>query len=130
MKEMKYQSTRIQPPDVLETGTYKDYNFFVLNLGTHPCAYVEIPSSSENFGKDYDSIDVGCHGGLTYANKALTAVNREGWFIGWDYAHCYDYSGYGASYGFQDDGKRFSTLEMISDCKEVIDQLVQQDNPT
>lgn len=44
----------------------------------------------------YNKVDIEVHGGITYAEEGIYADNKEvqGWFIGWDYAHCYDYMGY------------------------------------
>ena len=30
---------------------------------------------------------------ITYAEESLQAVDKKGWFIGWDYAHYGDYTG-------------------------------------
>lgn len=49
-------------------------------------------------------------------------ASTTGWFIGWDYAHCTDYVG---SISFNNFGtaKKWTTLEIINECKMVIDQL-------
>ena len=41
MQEMIYQKDRI-PPVRLADGVYRGLPFYVLSLGTHPCAYVDI----------------------------------------------------------------------------------------
>lgn len=126
MKEMKYQATRLNPPEQLATGEYKGYNYYVLNLGTHPCAYVEVPNTSRHFGKLWDEIEVECNGGLTYSRSRLVTVkSKDSWFLGWDYCHCWDYSGYDEIYGGAD-GKKHETPEMVDECKSVIDQLIRQ----
>lgn len=89
MIEMKYMNTRVEPYQ-LATGTHKGFWYYVINLGTHPCAYVDVSALSE-CGIDTRRID--CHGGITYSDKRLSTVDRKGWFIGWDYAHGYDYNG-------------------------------------
>lgn len=40
--DMKYQNNRIVSPQIIAKGKYKDFPFYVLNLGTHPCAYVDV----------------------------------------------------------------------------------------
>lgn len=40
MKEMIY-GERMGNPDVLYSGEYRGHKFAILNLGTHPTAYVE-----------------------------------------------------------------------------------------
>ena len=123
MKEMIYDSVRKR--ELLYNGIYKGYHFYIISYGTHPCCYVEIPSKSKIFKityMDIESIDV--HGGLTYSSDKLyigtnTALNNS-WFIGWDYAHLGDYVAFIDSI----DGKKWTTNEMIDDCKNVINQII------
>jgi len=126
MNKMIYQSTRLNPPEILCSEEYCGYKFYVLNLGTHPCAYVQIPKGDKLFELTYDDIykkyDIDCHGGLTYTYSKLSSVEEAGWFIGWDYAHCGDYCGYESCQAFED--QKWSTEEICFECKEVIDQIV------
>lgn len=96
IKEMIYSANRITPERIAE-GTHKGFDYYVLNLGTHPCAYIDITETLLN-GKEYYDIDVQCHGGLTYSRDYLTTVDKKGWFIGWDYAHYMDFAGYELEY--------------------------------
>jgi|ERR1700722_19801912 len=60
--------------------------------------YVIIPQGHFLHGKDYDSIDVEVHGGLTFSEKAsdckdwtdLSEEDKEGWIVGFDTAHLGD----------------------------------------
>jgi hypothetical protein len=69
------------------------------NLG-NLCGYVGISKSHPMFEKDYDSIDVTCHGGLTYASKCyhnichVVSENEDDniWWLGFDCAHYNDLS--------------------------------------
>lgn len=129
MKQMVYQSNR--KIELLHKDTYKGYNFYILNLGTHPTAYVEIPKESELFGKGYDDIDLYVHGGLTYAEDFLYTSEDtkldDSWFIGWDYAHAGDYFGYYEKYDYLEtfrESKKWTTEEIIKECKSAIDQIV------
>ena len=119
MKPMIYRKERIL--ENLYSDTYRGFNFYVLNLGTHPTAYVEIPKGHKLFNKDYRKIDIDVHGGLTYSDSSLYTseekVIKNSWFIGWDYSHCTDY------YPDLNDGKKWTTEEMIEDCIYVINQL-------
>jgi hypothetical protein len=62
------------------------------------CGYVGVPESHSAFGKDYNSVDVEVHGGLTYANTCnghICHVPGPGmpekvWWLGFDTAHLYD----------------------------------------
>lgn len=123
MNEMIYRENRLETPEVLYSEEYKGYKFYVLNLGTHPCAYVKIPKGDKFYEVDYDNIDVECHYELTYSNKSLRSVDESGWFIGWDYAHWGDYTGWKGWHNPED--KKWTTLEMYEECKSVVEQLVE-----
>lgn len=130
MKEMIYSATRLNPPEMLADGEYKGFHFYVLNLGTHPCAYVDVTDSDLN-GTHYSDIDIECHRGLTYSREYLHTVDKKGWFIGWDYAHSCDFSGYEFEMpiDIRTGGKKWTTSEIVNECKQVIDKIV-ADHPT
>ena len=128
-KVMKYGKER--RTELLCKGKYKNYNYYVLNLGTHPTAYIEIPKENKLYRKSYDEIykigcDIDVHGGLTYSNNELMGVKSENWFIGWDYAHCGDYCGYEEFMpeSIRTYGKKWTTEEIIEECKNAIDQII------
>lgn len=127
MKEMIYSNKNKR--ELLYEGTYLAFKYYILNLGTHPTAYVEIPKQHKYFCKDYNDIDIDVHGGLTYSGDWLMVSEdkkiENSWFLGWDYAHCDDYCGF---YLFDTDflnehTKKWTTEEIIKDCKSVIEQL-------
>lgn len=130
IRSMEYSVNRCKPAP-LTTGEYRGLTFYVVTLGTHPCAYVNV-AGTELDGTDTDEMDdtgIECHGGFTYAESTLYVAKGEGWFVGWDYAHCEDWCGYMESY--KDEYrethlKRHNTLEMIRDCMDVIDQIVKR----
>ena len=127
MKQMKYQKNR--KIELLYNAIYKNYHYYILNLGTHPTAYVEIPKEHKLYGKDYNNIDIDVHGGLTYSNDKLFisqfTILDNSWFLGWDYAHCYDYSGYYEADDFLNtQAKKWTTEEIIEECKNAIDQII------
>ena len=130
MKKMIYQGTRLNPPVILDSGEYREYNYYVLNLGTHPCGYVEIPSESPYFNVDYNNIPVECHGGLTYGRGFLhtvAGIDDNRYFIGWDYAHYGDYVGYHSMFEIDEapfGDRRYTTEDVVRECKNVIDQLI------
>lgn len=114
--EMIYTS-RMPYPELIKTGNYKNFNYYIYSLGTHPCAYVDVGNTSlDHF--DYDYIDIQCHGGLTYSNKTLHDLDFESWFIGWDYAH------YGDHLGCSSGGKKWTIKEIEEECKDVIEQVI------
>lgn len=123
-KEMVYSANRINPERIAE-GTYKGFDYYVFNLGTHPCAYVDVTETLLN-GKEYGSIEIQCHGGLTYSRDYLPTVDKKGWFLGWDYAHYCDFAGYELEMpiDIRTNGKKWTTAEIVNECKQVINQIV------
>lgn len=124
IKQMIYQKDRKM--ELLHKGNYKGYNYYILNLGTHPTAYIEIPKGHKLYQKDYDDIYINVHGGLTYSDDSLMGVKSENWFIGWDYAHYDDYAGF---YGdmtefFKNNLRKWTTEEIIEECKNGIEQII------
>jgi hypothetical protein len=114
MKEMIYKPKR--EIEVLDRGVYKEHEYFVISLGTHPCAYVKLNGENPQIAEN-----VSCHGGVTYNRDYLMLSNDEkliGNFIGWDYAHLND------RWGDTFCGYEYTTGEMVIECREVIDELV------
>ena len=124
MREMIYSVNRLNPPERIAEGEYKGFTYYVLNLGTHPCAYVDVTDTTLH-GKDYSDIDIECHCGLTYGSEHLATIEKKGWFIGWDYAHYCDFAGYELAFSnaLRTHGKMWTTKEIVDECKAVIDQL-------
>jgi len=110
---------------LLAKGTHKGLDYYVISLGSHPCAYVDY--------KDYlvDEDNIECHGGVTYHEDHLHLPDGpiKGNFIGWDYSHCYDYTRYDGASGVLSfwPGEKHTTDEMIADCINVIEQIVEVD---
>ena len=125
MKEMIYKSKLFR--EVLGGGTYKNYNYKVVSYGTHPCCYVEIPENNPLYKQDYLQMqDIDCHGGITFCDfKDFGDGNK--YYIGWDYAHLYDFSGIYLLKELQEfdhsKDKKWTSLELKEECKEVIEQL-------
>lgn len=53
----------------------------------HLCGYVGLKKQHELYEKHYDSINIVCHGGLTFASKMNWYEIEDLWFIGFDCAH-------------------------------------------
>lgn len=129
IKPMIYQTDR--KIELLHSGKYKEYKYYILNLGTHPTAYIEIPKDNALYEKDYNEIydeghDIDVHGGLTYSSNELMGIESENWFIGWDYAHCYDYCGYYEKEDFLNEKtKKWTTEEIIKECENAINQIIE-----
>lgn len=70
----------------------------------HWCMYVGVPPGHPWHGKDYDSITVEAHGGLTYSaacdgdpvdgicHVPLEGEPEHAWWVGVDFAHAWDFS--------------------------------------
>lgn len=129
-KPMEYQVEKEM--EILLEGKFKNYQFYILNLGTHPTAYIEIPKGSRLFQKGYDEIyenglDLDVHGGLTYASSILPSIKENSWFIGWDYIHFGDYAGYDEMYpkNLRRNSKKWTTEEIFNDVACAIDQIIE-----
>lgn len=125
IKEMVYTKNRYDEPIVLAHGNYHGRDFYIISFGTFPCAYIDVSNLLNMTREEQKYIEnaVDCHGGITYSGGKLPSVtDKIGWFIGWDYAHCTDYVG---SISFNDFGtaKKWTTLEIMNECKMIIDQL-------
>ena len=110
--------------EVLMHETYKGFEFYILNLGYHPTAYVNVISLPQHKEKDYEEI-IYVHGGITFENDKLEIEENKvvkGYFIGWDYAHYDDYSGLNMLFSFE--GKQWTTEEIFEDVKDVINQII------
>lgn len=117
MKQMKYQKER--KIEILKRGAYNGYEYLILSLGTHPCAYINL--DNKDFIKEDDYI--GCHCGITFYQKGYTLSNGKRIFnnseliVGWDYAHSDD------KFGDYDYGIIHTTEEIYAEVKEVIDNI-------
>ena len=125
MNEMIY--TTKEKIEILDSGYCLGLLYYILSLGAYPCAYVKIPQEHEFYKKDYESIDIDVHGGLTYSRDYLWVNENqrvEGWFIGWDYAHYGDYLGFAKFYSTDiNQDKKWTTEEIFKDVKEVCYQI-------
>jgi hypothetical protein len=62
------------------------------NQGGSRCGYVRVPPGHPAYGKDYDSVDVEAHGGLTFAaiEPCTEHEDGQGWWFGFDCRHAWD----------------------------------------
>ena len=120
MKEMVYCDRK--KPEILDSGEYKGHKYVILSLGSHPTAYVENKIGVADY---WDNIldDIEVHGGFTYCGNAYwdeTNSDKTN-YLGWDYAHLGDFC-YNSL--FLEDGKEWTTKEIFSEVKNVIEQLI------
>ena len=118
---------------VKEEGSKKEFEYrgYKCLVYRHPeighlCGYVQIPKGHEYYGnRDYDSIPVDCHGGLTFS-----AEKDDGsWYIGFDCAHAGDLCplmeakwSTSTNYAYVDEDYRDMEY-VIKECKKIVDQL-------
>lgn len=128
MKEMVYSKDIKR--EVLDEGKFNGFDYYILNLGMHPTAYVRIPERHKFYRKFYDEIDIDCHWGLTYSREYLLVENDtklEGWFIGWDYGHCNDWASYLTDeQNIELENKKWTTEEIQEEVKDVCCQLAKE----
>lgn len=129
MKEMVYSNDKKR--EWLDHDEYKGYEYIIMSLGTHPTAYVGIPEAEakvifkEEDLEESDRINV--HGGITYENSFIRDENGNKysngkWWVGWDYAHLYDYI-VGNDYGQY--RKKWTTEEILEEVKSVVNQIIE-----
>lgn len=122
MKEMVYGKNI---KEILDIGTYKGKDYVIVNLGIHPCAYVQ---SDKNCCGTFEEP---AHCGFTFYNtlshwekhadneKQKIILRKK--FVGWDYGHYGDYSPY------WQEGKKWTTEEILENVKEVIEWLLKKE---
>lgn len=107
MKGMIYGRERTI--DLLYAGEYKGIEFAILNLGTHPTAYIKLNGLSAD---DERLDDICVHGGFTFSGKAYWDERDEDMWLGWDYAYCWDYFGWYDS-GLGEETKKWTTRNIL-----------------
>lgn len=67
-----------------------DARFIVMRGPASLCAYVGVPSDHPLSHRNYDDVELECHGGLTWGKEGK-GYHPEGWYwYGWDYGHAGD----------------------------------------
>lgn len=132
MKDMIYRSGKEAKREVLDSGDYRGFKFYAINVGNHPCGYVEVPESSwAHTVKSYDDErldEINVHGGFSFCKGRLFLQDKDlfakGQFLGWDYAHFGDYTKYDNFDSPELGTRRYTTEEIVAECKSVIDQII------
>ena len=103
---------------ILEDAYENGVRYLIMRGPCALCAYVGVPLDHPLAGKDYDSIPLDCHYGLTFAKEGAEDNYRPaGWFwYGWDYGH----SGDRAFYDLKDNRGRGDVEWDVSMVKEQI----------
>ena len=130
MKEMIYDPS-IENVALLDIGTYKGFEYYIVNcVGVYPLAYIKVPDDLKISCEDPFEIDLDSpHGGLTFdcenaVPPLLEGIASKGNYLGWDYNHCDDYSGY------DDEGsicnyatRKWTTKEILEQVKNTIEEI-------
>lgn len=85
-------------------------------------AYIGFLENHLLSGRDYDSIPIDCHGGLTFSSKGGDYWPKGFYWYGWDYAHYGDKVIYESS--FNRDGKDWTIGEVIKDSLSTIQDFI------
>lgn len=133
-EDVIYKGGHLDEPLVLVDDVYEGYRYIILTLGTHPCAYIILPSDNLLYGLDYNEIsdrDIYAHGGLTYSrdylgkDEQIVSSDDGVWVIGWDYTHLGDWSGlFSFSDNLMMENQKWSVDDISCDVLDVINQIV------
>lgn len=112
----------VKKPERVADGFYRGFHFYVLTMGSHPCAYVDTRCSV------FSTDAINCHGGITYKHFTLPTVPEISEFIGWDYAHYNDFLAFNdrlaKEYGEPYRAHKYTLSEIVKECADVIDQII------
>lgn len=125
LKEMKYQKDRKM--EIIGKGEINGRKWFILNLGHHPTAYVELKQEELEKSKKYDDYNLDVHGGFTFLGNPYWDEEDKSTYIGWDYAHCDDFCGicldeFWDNTYFLSCDKQWTIKEIFEEVKQVIKQ--------
>ena len=123
MKPVVYQKERMIY--VLHKGVCGGHKFCILNLGTHPTAYVECKLKDCYDYHDGRLWDIPVNGGFTYFGEAHWDETDKTKYLGWDYGHCGDFAGYYEEGTYlAENTKKWTTEEIYAEVLNAISHLV------
>mgnify|MGYP000897041619 CR=1 FL=1 len=97
---MKYEEIKkLETVTILKDWMDENVRVIIVRGPVSVVVYLGIPIDHTFVRKDYNNIELDCHGGLTFSNEG-DGINRpEGlWWYGWDYAHAGDKAFYEESF--------------------------------
>lgn len=129
-------------------GDYREYSF-AINFDTlmgFRCGYVFIPQGHPCFEKNYEDINIRCHGGLTYSDHYFNGTYLDDWIIEFDCNHCMDGIDMNTLTQFPNvdlemikkmpgfetkiNNKFMTQDDCINECKSIINQLIKIEEQT
>lgn len=124
IKQMVY-GERKEIPEVLCEGRYKNHKFVILNLGTHPAAYVEDKIGIKSY-YDFRFSKVYVHGGFSFNDVGYWGKNSEKQkWVGWDYTHSGDFKGAYPEINLFFKPKKWTTAEIYEQVKRAINKIIE-----
>ena len=122
MTEQQVYDITVKKPERVADGLYRSFRFYILTMGSHPCAYIDVGHS------EFLADEINCHGGITYEDNILATVPEKSYFIGWDYAHYNDFLVFNdrlaKEYGEPYRAHKYTISEIVKECANVIDQII------
>jgi hypothetical protein len=111
-------------PEILDKGKVGKVEYYILNLGTHPCAYIGVSRRHKNYGKNEETLGLNVHGGLTYgaAGNDVPFSKHRYWY-GWDYAHMGDFLGYRSQQAELLGTKKWKYSEILAHVLKAIEEI-------
>lgn len=100
-------------------GIWRGQEFAIIHHSSgFPDAYVRI--DDEDYIDNEDDIDGNVHGGITYFGNCYWNEDDDHLWVGWDYAHYGDYTGFRDKYLNASDCHRYSIHEVMMDVAVMI----------
>ena len=126
MKQMIYKD-KVEL-EILDSGIINNRKYFIINNGPWPCAYVQL-HEDETRDRNYYENHINVHDGITFCGKSVKFEDDDT-YIGWDYAHFEDYTGFDSLKIDISIKNKYTTEEMLEDVKQVIKQLEEMRDET
>lgn len=122
MIEKSFEECRVDPVGTVYADWQEGpFRCMVMRGPVALCAYVGVQAGNPLYGKDYNEIDIDCHGGLTFSCEGDGEYRMEKyWWLGWDYAHSNDACFY--HYRSRDHEHQWTPDEVVAEFPAVIEQ--------
>jgi hypothetical protein len=113
----------------VDYGYVNGIAYTIVDTGSHACAYVGVPDTHPFSGMTDETIPLEVHGGITYKSYNVRRFPYPNlMWIGWDYAHHGDYTGYTSKLGIVGSDNTKHTFEMVHvDVMDAIKQIIKFD---
>ena len=122
---ISYRELRDISPEIVDKGRVGKVEYYITNLGTHPCAYLGVSSRHKIYGKNEEKLALNVHGGLTYGEVGNgNPFSKYRYWFGWDYAHSGDFLGFDIGHKhFGKNDKKWTYPEILKHVLEAIKEI-------